>query len=82
MAGEGENDVPNGYATHQVGFDSGPADCLKLFALCRELRTSGKCRDLSNRYHLCTVGGSVKEILLGRRIRLDCRSVQSTRSRG
>jgi hypothetical protein len=37
VAGEGENDVANDYENHQVGFDSGPADCLGIFALRRKL---------------------------------------------
>ena len=35
----GENDVTNGYENHYAGFDSGPADCLNVFAFRRELRT-------------------------------------------
>src|ERR1035438_3482091 len=76
------NDVPNGYENHQVGFHSGPAGCLTVCVLRRELRTPGGFRDLSGRYHLCTAGDSVKGILLGRRISCDCGSFHTTLARG
>ena len=57
------NNVPNGYADHQVGLVSRARDCFNVFAFRDQSRTPVGFRDLPGRHRLCTAGGPAKAIL-------------------